>query len=197
MKNLIQLKCTSCGANLSIEEKRETLFCEYCGTRLVLDNENEYIYRHIDEADIKRAETERLVKLKELEIDEIKHEENKKEFKKKALKGILITFACVLVYYLILVLPFSNMEKKSIKQEKELQQLVDEIMIDVENEKFDDAYIKAQSIKYTESWSSEIEEKWDNTRKKVINHIIAKEKEVTGKSVHKPEKNGFFSNLFK
>lgn len=78
MKNLIKLKCTSCGANLSVEEKRDFLFCQYCGTKLIIDNENEFIYRHIDEADIKRAETEQLVKLKELEINEKRHEENKK-----------------------------------------------------------------------------------------------------------------------
>lgn len=197
MKSLIKLKCTSCGANVSIEEKREFLYCQYCGTKLILNNENEYIYRHIDDADIKRAETERIVKLKKLEIAEKKNEENKKEFKKKVLKGFLIVFACLLVYYLIFVLPFSNMEKQSIQQEEELQEIVDEIMIDVENKKFDDAYIKAQSIKYTENWSSEIEEKWDNTRKEVINHIIEKEKEVTGKSTHKPEKDGFFTNFFK
>lgn len=197
MKKLIKLKCTSCGANLSTEEKREFLFCEYCGTKLILDNENEYIYRHIDDADIKRAETERIVKLKKLELAEKKYEENKKEFKKKLLKGFLIAFGYLLVFYLICVLPYSIMEKQSIQQEEELQQLVDEIMIDVENKRFDDAYIKAQSIKYTENWSSEIEEKWDNTRKKVIDHIIKKEKETTGKSTLKPEKDGFFNNLFK
>ena len=190
MKNLIKLRCSSCGANLSIEEKREFLFCQYCGAKLILDNENEYIYRYIDDADIKRAETERIVKLKKIEIAEKKNEEDKKEFKKKFLKGFLIGVACLLVYYLVFVLPFSHMKNQSIQQEKELQQLVDEIMTDVENEKFDDAYIKAQSIKYTENWSSEIEEKWDNTRKEIINHIIDKEKEIRGKSTHKPEKDG-------
>lgn len=39
-------------------------------------------------------------------------------------------------------------------------------MIDIDNEDFDTAYIKAQSIKYTANWSSDIEDKWDNTRKK-------------------------------
>ena len=48
---------------------------------LVLDNDNEHVYRHIDVADIKRAETEQLVKLKELEI-----KEKEKEYKGKMVK---------------------------------------------------------------------------------------------------------------
>lgn len=39
-KNLIRLKCTSCNNDLSIEGKRDFLFCEYCGTKLIIDNEN-------------------------------------------------------------------------------------------------------------------------------------------------------------
>lgn len=93
MKKLIKLKCTNCNANLSVEEKREFLFCEYCGTKLILDNENEHIYRHIDEAEVKRAETEQLIKLKELEIAEKRHEENKQKLKFK----IIITFIGVLL----------------------------------------------------------------------------------------------------
>lgn len=39
-KKLIRLKCTSCNTDLSIEGKRDFLFCEYCGTKLIIDNEN-------------------------------------------------------------------------------------------------------------------------------------------------------------
>ena len=93
MKKLVNLKCSSCGANLSVEEKREFLFCQYCGAKLILDNENEHIYRHINVADVKRAETEQIVKLKELEIAEKRYEENKKIVKFMvviSLVGILI-----------------------------------------------------------------------------------------------------------
>lgn len=85
MKKLIKLTCTSCGANLTIDEKREYLYCQYCGAKLVLDNNNEHVYRHIDIADIKRAETEQLVKLKELEI-----KEKEKEYKRKMVKVKII-----------------------------------------------------------------------------------------------------------
>lgn len=63
------IKCPECGASLDVEEGRKQLFCSYCGSKVLINNENEHIYRHIDEARIKEAETDRLIKLKELELE--------------------------------------------------------------------------------------------------------------------------------
>lgn len=79
------VKCPECGANLPIEEGREKIFCSYCGTPIIMTDENEYTYRHIDEAEVKRAETEQLVHLKELEMEE-KEDERKR-------KGIVIAYS--------------------------------------------------------------------------------------------------------
>ena len=68
--SLISIKCPECGATLSVESTREFSFCQYCGTKVMLNNENEYIYRTIDEAGIKQAETDRIVKLRQLEMEE-------------------------------------------------------------------------------------------------------------------------------
>ena len=65
---LISVKCPDCGQTLSIEENRTQAFCSYCGARILISNENEYIVRQVDEAGIKKAETERIVRLRELEI---------------------------------------------------------------------------------------------------------------------------------
>lgn len=69
------VKCPECGASLQMEEGRNKMFCSYCGAQVILTNENEYVYRHIDEAGIKQAETDRMVELKKLEILEKKREE--------------------------------------------------------------------------------------------------------------------------
>ncbi len=68
--SLTTLTCPACGASLSVEEGRDTVYCAYCRTPIKITNENEYIYRHIDEAGIKQAETERIVELKKLEMAE-------------------------------------------------------------------------------------------------------------------------------
>ena len=78
---ILSLKCPECNATLNIEGDRTYAFCTYCGTKILLNNENEKIYRHIDEAEIKQAETDRIIRLKQLEIAEKKRAEKKVEKK--------------------------------------------------------------------------------------------------------------------
>ena len=66
--SFISVKCPQCGANLSIEEDRDMAFCTYCGTKIIIHNENGHIYRHIDEAGIKQTETDRMIMLKKMEL---------------------------------------------------------------------------------------------------------------------------------
>lgn len=64
------VKCPECGASLPIEEGRTQVFCSYCGAKVIVTNDNEYIYRHIDEAGVRQAETDRIIRLRELEFAE-------------------------------------------------------------------------------------------------------------------------------
>lgn len=67
----ISLKCPECGAKLNnIDSSREHIFCEYCGTKIMVHNENEYIYKTVDEASIKKTEAEKEIGLKKLEISQ-------------------------------------------------------------------------------------------------------------------------------
>lgn len=69
---VISVKCPECGADLSedVSGGRETVFCRYCGTKILLSNENEHIYRNIDEARIREAELERDLRIREMELEE-------------------------------------------------------------------------------------------------------------------------------
>lgn len=62
----ITIKCPECGAKLPMEEGRKTMFCSYCGSQVMMVNENEYKYEvthhYIDDAKIMRAETSRAEK---------------------------------------------------------------------------------------------------------------------------------------
>ena len=64
------IKCPECNASLEYEEGIKVLFCRYCGAKVLIENENEHIYRHIDEAEIKHEETERMVRMRELDMEE-------------------------------------------------------------------------------------------------------------------------------
>ncbi len=72
------LKCPECGAFLEIENGRNQAFCSYCGAKILVTNENEHIYRHIDEAGVKQAETDRIVRLKQMDIAEKKRASDEK-----------------------------------------------------------------------------------------------------------------------
>ena len=75
---LVSVKCPECGAALTVEDGRQQAFCSYCGTRVLIANENEKITRTINEAEIKKAEAERDIRLKELENENQKQKNNKK-----------------------------------------------------------------------------------------------------------------------
>ena len=66
----ITIKCPECSADLQIEDGREYAFCTYCGAKVMITNDNEHIYRTIDEARIKQAETDRMVRMRELDMEE-------------------------------------------------------------------------------------------------------------------------------
>ena len=99
---LISVKCPECGATLNIEEDREQAFCTYCGTKVLLHNENEHIYRHIDEAGVKQAETDRIVRMKQMELAEKKRAAAEKT---KALK-IKISLIMATVGILMMVIGY-------------------------------------------------------------------------------------------
>ena len=69
---LISLKCPECGAALSVEENRKQAFCSYCGVGIVLQKENEYVIRTVNDAEVVRAKTEQMVAMKKAEVDPIR-----------------------------------------------------------------------------------------------------------------------------
>lgn len=64
------IKCPECGANLEVEEGRKKIFCSYCGTQVLITDENEYTYRYVDEAGITRSENDTKVRMRELDLEE-------------------------------------------------------------------------------------------------------------------------------
>lgn len=203
--NMISLNCPNCNGELEVEDGLDTFFCKYCGSKIVLSGQSDAAYRaktfikemeHNERMADRKYQHDEHMADKKHQHEKYKIEQKKKQERSKILMGILIPLACVIGYFVLIFGYFGTEEKKSIEQERELQQLVEEIMVDVDKKDFDSAYVKAQSIDYTENLNNDIDKKWDNTRREVINQIIEAEKKATGKSTHKPEKEGFFEKLF-
>jgi uncharacterized Zn finger protein (UPF0148 family) len=94
------VKCPECGASLPIEDGRKELFCSYCGAKILVTNENEHIYRHIDEAEVKHAETDQMVEMKRMEMAE-KHQKEKEQTKKLKIKISIVLGVIILSSFII------------------------------------------------------------------------------------------------
>lgn len=92
---LVSLKCPECKANLSVEPGRKQCYCQYCGTKIIIDNEEQVqTFKTVDEARIREAELQNELRLKQLEIEKMKFEqEQKKQLMNRSIK---IKFTIVL-----------------------------------------------------------------------------------------------------
>lgn len=95
---VISLTCPGCGANLSTEDGRKQYFCQYCGMKIMLDDES-ITYRTVDEARIKEAE----VRMHEIDL----WEKRRIEWKKNLMIGLKITILIIIVLILMTVIGFT------------------------------------------------------------------------------------------
>lgn len=92
---LVTLECPKCGGELKdvkVEEGTDTLFCTYCGARVAIDKDNEFVFRHIDEARIREAEAA---------------EESNKSFAITSIVA-LVVFGLIMIAPLIFMLLFAS-----------------------------------------------------------------------------------------
>ncbi len=86
--------CPSCGAAIPIQEGTAQITCSYCGSKFTITNENEFVYRHVDEARVRQAEIERMIRLKELEMEEKKRQIG--NYKIIAVAGVILLLVLIL-----------------------------------------------------------------------------------------------------
>lgn len=176
---IYQLKCPACGGTIEIEKSRTFCFSSYCGTKVYIDDETHrveitkninYHKTYTDEAKIRKIESE-----ERMQEQRFVAERDKRKSKKwSALGTVLLAIVCIAVFFSF----YNSAKDASDHQKQELQIIVDEIMQSIEDGNFEDAYVKAEKIRYTENWSSEITDKWDATRKEVIKQIEKAEKKA-------------------
>lgn len=62
-------KCPNCGAELEYDADREFLFCQYCGTKVIVGEHTKHTEHIIDEARIKEAESAQRIRELEIELE--------------------------------------------------------------------------------------------------------------------------------
>lgn len=192
--NTYVLRCPNCDGELLIEDGLDTFYCKYCGYKVMLEGISSAAY--CAKTKIKGMEHDERMEDKRIAYEKYKFEQNAKREKAESIIAAILVIVLLIGVFVVMDVVFDGEKRKSDLQEEALQELVAEIQEDIDAGEFDDAYVKAKSIIYTENWSDEIEEKWNEIRREMINQIIEAEKEATGKSSHKPEKKGFFEGWF-
>lgn len=96
------VKCPSCGAELTIkDDNRDFMFCEYCGTKVRLDDYQE-THRFVDEARLKEAE----VRMKQLEMEEAHNKEVDENLKKNPLGPLKAIAVMLTLPFIFLIYAF-------------------------------------------------------------------------------------------
>ena len=171
---LKSLFCPNCGASLEVEDGLDTFFCKYCGYKILLQGQSKAAY----DAKVRVKHMEHKERLQDKrDAQERYRMEFKQKDERRTLAIVFGIFGAIIAMCLI-ISAVGNAGAK--KQDRELQAIVDQIMIDIENEDFAAAYVKANSLYWDDSWTSEGEDKWDATRKEIIKQIEEAEKKATG-----------------
>lgn len=96
--DVISVKCPECGASVELDQQKRSAVCDYCGTKVILKDDNSFTFNIHDEAEVIKAETDQAVKLKQIEWKEMSRIKEIR-FSKKSLKlaGILAAVGFVLL----------------------------------------------------------------------------------------------------
>lgn len=180
---LKSLSCPNCGASLEVEDGLDTFFCKYCGYKILLQGQSKAAY----DAKVRVKHMEHKERLQEKRDAQKRYRmEFKQKDERRTLAIVFGIFGAIIAMCLI-ISAVGNAGAK--KQERELQAIVDQIMIDIENEDFAAAYVKANSLYWDDSWTSEGEDKWDATRKEIIKQIEEAEKNATGSTTNSSDED--------
>ena len=98
-ENVRSIVCSNCGSSLVIvDNNREFAFCEFCGTKLILDD---YRVRehYVDEAAMRRVEYEEKVRMRELDIEE----QNRARYARLR-KIVAVSWIAVMILLIIVML---------------------------------------------------------------------------------------------
>lgn len=177
------LFCPNCGTSLEVEDGLDTFFCKYCGYKILLQGQSKAAY----DAKVRVKHMEHKERLQEKrDAQERYRMEFKQKDERRTLAIVFGIFGAIIALCLI-ISAVGNAGAK--KQEQELQAIIDQIMIDIENKDFAAAYVKANSLYWDDSWTSEGEDKWDATRKEIIKQIEEAETKATGSTTNSSDED--------
>lgn len=102
------VKCPNCCAELTVKEgNRDFMFCEYCGTKVRLDDYQE-THRFVDEARIQESKDSKELEMKRMEFEKWKKTEENND-KRNNTKGFIVWLGVMILFLFALVLMYKIM----------------------------------------------------------------------------------------
>ena len=99
MVKMISLVCPNCGAKLDVKDGTQTCFCTYCGSKIVISDDNNRTYTknvNINQTSYDRTEIEKIKLEHELKVQDEKRE----------IKQAIAAMICCAIFYVFLFIYF-------------------------------------------------------------------------------------------
>lgn len=99
MVKMISLVCPNCGAKLDVKNGTQTCFCTYCGSKIVISDDNNKTYTknvNVNQTSYDRTEIEKIKLEHELKVQDEKRE----------IKQSIVGLICLVIFYAFLVIYF-------------------------------------------------------------------------------------------
>lgn len=165
---ILQMRCPNCNAELKVDDGIESFYCQYCGTRIILDGQSDAVIRA-------KARLKTLDKVGDLQYEIHQQRKEMKAQKaairaaeeKRAMKIFAATFGGALLFVLLMLAIHGIMVNR---ENTRLNEIYAEIQVDIENGDYDSALIKANSL-YFRRDDDDLKEQWDEMRESVIDII--------------------------
>ena len=168
---LLQMKCPNCNADLQIDDGIESFFCQYCGTKIILEGQSNAAIRA-------KARLKTLDKVGEIQKN---HHRQRMELREQKAaiqaaeerRALLVGGICFLVCILICILMLAYGKISNAKENTRLETIYSEIQTDMANGDYDSALMKANTL-YFSADDKELKNQWDQTRESMIKMIESK-----------------------
>lgn len=169
--NIKSVKCPNCGAVVDIKDGFSNVYCKFCGSQLVVEEENDTLI--VAKVRVKEIEheTERTKMAYENErFNRVLEAKEKDKNTKRLLIFLAVDLAVVIGIALLLLGSHTSHVKK-------MEDLIVEIQEDIDAGRFDEAEVKVEAIR-DDDFSSEDAKRWKETRKTLEKQIKEARKEA-------------------
>jgi len=151
---LVQMKCPNCDADLSVDDGIESFYCQYCGTKIILDGQSDTaIKAKVASKAIDKVEAMHKARLKQKAIEE---EKQRKQF------PFIMAFIVI-----AMVVLFMALQAPGKKEDSRIESLYSEIQQDIASGNYDAARMKLPGLRYDKNVSSSKAKNWDDIREEL------------------------------